>query len=428
MVVLAKARVSVAQSVTSKSRWLILIPLFLMWFFGQADKNNLSVVIASPNFLGDLNFLPHSPALGALMTWFLVGYGVSNVVWGFLIDRLPSKIVALVVVLIWGLSLAWFGAAESHNSLYSSRFVLGLGEGALYPLSNHLIANWLSLKRRGTATSIWWCGVGAGPMVVTPLFAVTVSEIGWRNSFFSMGLLQIVLLVPLVLLIIREAPKADPTVELSKADQEERDTPLIGQQFAKSSEAAPLFFLRSPVYWGTVLCNVASGQSMWGSTTWLLTYLFLARHYSLVQSGLFIGFGFFLQVVLTLLIGFLSDRDGRRAPYGIILYVFIIVAMGTSILSPWALLSAFAVSGVIGGLNAAPVVFQSLLHSYIPRYSMGRASGIMSFVNNTLASLSPIIIGAMVGISNNWELAFVWLAFWPLICLFIMIWFRRLGL
>jgi len=413
-----------------RHRWIILIPLFFMWFFGQADKTNISVIIPDNNFIRELHFLPHSAALGALMTYFLVGYGISTIIWGFIIDWLPSRIIAVAAALMWGMGLVWFGVGNSHLSLYLSRFYLGLAEGALYPLANSLVAEWFPFRERGKATSIWFCGVGSGPAIATPLFALAVSNIGWRMSFISLGIFEVVFLCPLCFLTIRNVHARGPRTQGRGVEPAEGtdELPEIGQRIYKAGGGSPLFFVRSSVYWANVLCNVANGLAMWGSTTWLLAYLTQVRKYTLIQSGLFVGLGFLLDVCITLYVGIRSDRRQRRAPYGIFLYIVVLVAMGMSVWSPWPLLSALAVVVTIGILAAAPAVFQTLLHSYIPRPSMGRASGIMSFMNNSISSISPVIVGMLVGINNNWTAAFVWLMFWPLVALGVMVWFQRLRL
>jgi cyanate permease len=240
----------------------------------------------------------------------------------------------------------------------------------------------------------------------------------------------VLFLCPLCFLTIRNVHARGPRAQGREVEPAEGidQLPEAGQRIYNAGGGSPLFFVRSSVYWANVLCNVANGLAMWGSTTWLLAYLYQVRKYTLIQSGLFVGLGFLLDVCITLYVGFRSDRRQRRAPYGILLYSVVLVAMLISVWTPWALMSALAVVLTIGILASAPTVFQTLLHSYVPRPSMGRASGIMSFINNSISSVSPVIVGMLVGIHNNWNAAFVWLMFWPLVALGVMIWFQKLRL
>jgi MFS family permease len=148
-----------SQTAVGYLRWLIVIVPFLMWFFGTGEKLNVGVVIANKPFLEEMNLVGHNPTLGSLTSWFLIGYGVSALPWGFVIDRIGTRNTALLATLLDFIAMIWFGMGTNTLQLQTSRLLLGISEGVLHPFSNALIARWFPFKERGRATGIWWCAV-----------------------------------------------------------------------------------------------------------------------------------------------------------------------------------------------------------------------------------------------------------------------------
>src|SRR5689334_14119049 len=87
-------------------RWLVVAPsLLFLWIVGQIDKTNISLVIANEPFIKELNLAGRNADLGALMGYFLVGYGIAIFIWGILVDRFGPRICAIVGILCWGTCL-----------------------------------------------------------------------------------------------------------------------------------------------------------------------------------------------------------------------------------------------------------------------------------------------------------------------------------
>src|ERR1700751_4049876 len=87
-------------------RWLLVAPaLLFLWVIAQIDKTNVSLIIADPTFLRELNVAGHNTELGGLMSSFFVGYGVSIFIWGFLVDRFGPRKCVIAGILDWALTL-----------------------------------------------------------------------------------------------------------------------------------------------------------------------------------------------------------------------------------------------------------------------------------------------------------------------------------
>ena len=62
------------NSALNSRRWLLVAPaLLFLWIVAQIDKTNVSLIIADPAFLKELNVAGHNTELGGLMSSFFVG-------------------------------------------------------------------------------------------------------------------------------------------------------------------------------------------------------------------------------------------------------------------------------------------------------------------------------------------------------------------
>ena len=136
-----------------------------------------------------------------------VATGLGGIALGHFSDRLPVRRVALLGALVPGVAFMLLSGLQSTPALYALHAVMGLaGIGAIMAPLNRLASLWLA-RNPGLAIGIVSAGGAAGQGLV-PYFAryLIVTE-GWRQAYWMLGLLFIVVMVPLALLL-RDAPAA----------------------------------------------------------------------------------------------------------------------------------------------------------------------------------------------------------------------------
>src|SRR5260370_38998640 len=108
-------------------RWWLIAPILVVFVIvNQLDKTNVSVLIASPRFVSDLGAAGQNGRLGFLATSFFIGYGLSLMVWGFVVDRIGPRRSAMLGVAGWAVTTAWCGFAGGLTAVAVARFALGL--------------------------------------------------------------------------------------------------------------------------------------------------------------------------------------------------------------------------------------------------------------------------------------------------------------
>src|SRR5258708_14174114 len=106
------------QRRTKVVRWWLIAPILVVFVIvNQLDKTNVSVLIASPQFVSDLGATGQPGRLGFLATSFFIGYGFSLMGWGFVVDRIGPRRSAILGVAGWAVTTACCGFAGSLTAM-----------------------------------------------------------------------------------------------------------------------------------------------------------------------------------------------------------------------------------------------------------------------------------------------------------------------
>ena len=182
------SRDAVGIAAATRVRWTYIAPTLLAyWIMSMFDKSNVSIVIANPQFLSEMQLAGQTKELGWLVGSLFISYGVAAPVWGWAVTRYGARNSIIVSLILWAITCFWSATAQSYGMLLASRIGLGAGEAACYPVTLALVANWFALRERGKATSYWWIGTMIGPMLVGLVVTYLIVTIGWRGQFVALG-------------------------------------------------------------------------------------------------------------------------------------------------------------------------------------------------------------------------------------------------
>jgi len=145
-------------------------------------------------------------AVSAAYSVATVATGLGGIAMGYFADRMPVRRVALFGALVPGVAFIFLSTLQTTRELYVLHALMGLvGIGAIMAPLNSLASLWLA-RNPGLAIGIVSAGGAAGQGLV-PLFArhLIVTE-GWRQAYFTLGILFVLVMLPLALLV-RDAPR-----------------------------------------------------------------------------------------------------------------------------------------------------------------------------------------------------------------------------
>src|SRR5580693_10537853 len=88
--------------VATRVRWTHIAPtLLVVWIVSMFDKSNISIVIANPHFLSDMQLAGQTKLLGWLVGGLFIAYGLAAPIWGWTVTRYGPRLTALTGLLIW---------------------------------------------------------------------------------------------------------------------------------------------------------------------------------------------------------------------------------------------------------------------------------------------------------------------------------------
>lgn len=130
-----------------------------------------------------------------------LGTGLGGVLMGYFSDRAPVRRVALCGALVTGISFLLLSRLSTPMELYLYHALMGLvGVGALMAPMNSLASLWLK-RNPGLAIGIVSAGGALGQGLMPFLSRQLVLMEGWRQAYFTLGLLYLAVMIPLALLI-----------------------------------------------------------------------------------------------------------------------------------------------------------------------------------------------------------------------------------
>src|SRR5579864_3987741 len=156
------------QAVAStRVRWVVMS--IVMAIMAVTALNRLNLSIAGKYIEEEFSFSTIS--MGRVFSAFLWGYGLFQIPWGYVCDRIGPRRTLTAAMLCFAVGAGAMGlvprlATMSGVSVLVGfrlvRFVTGVGEAAISSNVTRVIASWTSLRERGFASGLQVCGLGLG--------------------------------------------------------------------------------------------------------------------------------------------------------------------------------------------------------------------------------------------------------------------------
>ncbi|KLW15509.1 MFS transporter [Enterobacter sp. BWH52] len=395
----------IAQKPT-RQRFYVLAILFISLSVIYLDRVNISIIAANTQFLQEMDLVGKPIYIGLLMSLFLITYGVSNVVLSPIGDLIGPRKAMLIAYIIISLSLLLGGLSSIFGMLLGTRILLGLGEGLYYPMQNTFIKNWFPPRERGRANTAWILGQSLSPAVAMPVFTWIIAEYSWRHTFYFSFALS---LIPLILIYLFATNTPRENKYINKHELEIIEKSGKTNNLVSNSSEKPSIITRSKIY----LCNanfwmlliIFSSNSMlsWGVVTWLPTYLNTERGFSWSNVGWMSSLPFIFGLLFKIASGIVVDRTGKK---GIIMLISALlcaagILAGVNITNNN--IAAIMISFGIGASSMQlPCVF-TLLQGMVPSEAISSAAGALNGMAVGFGALSPVLIGLILSLTQNFS-------------------------
>jgi MFS family permease len=119
---------------------------------------------------------------------FFLLFSLSAVVTGFIVNRVQTRWVLLVMSLVWALTQFPMVGTVGFATVLACRIALGAGEGPAYPVALHATYKWFPNELRTLPTAIVAQGAGVGLMVALPVLNWVIINYSWHWAFAALGI------------------------------------------------------------------------------------------------------------------------------------------------------------------------------------------------------------------------------------------------
>ena len=386
----------------TRSRWTIIAVLFATWLISYFDR---SLIATALPFIGHDFGL--SPTLkGFVSSAFFIGYAAVQIPGGVLADRVGPRRVAFAAVLGWSIFCALTGAAWSILTLITVRVLFGLTEGAFSPASWKILSMTVDETNRARANALMLTSNLVGPALAPIVLVPFIGAMGWRPAFWCLAIPGIFA----AFICWKYLPANGSNAKRNAQNQTLTATvePISMRKALMNPVIGKLFLI-----WGTW------DITWWGFISWVPSYLYSGRSFSLEKTGLFASLPFAVGIIGMLGAGYAADRIAKRRT------VIMVCLVGNATfltLLAFAKSPAAAIACLVGVGFFLPAMygpFWSLPMQLLPSSLMGAGAGLINFAGQIAGFVSPIVIGYTVAVTGTYTAGFLFLAAAAVTCLLI---------
>jgi MFS family permease len=315
-------------------------------------------------------------ATASMVGLFYYGYSPFSLVAGAAMDGLgPRKVVPIGAATV-GIGALLF-ASGSSEAASIGRFLQGAGGvfalvGAAYIATTNFPAS-RAATLIGATQMFGMAGGSAGQSLVGPMIA---SGVAWSTFWIGMGFAGLAISGVLLLLL----PKSKPAAQ--------RD------DWVKRAGSALLVVFRNPQ---SILCGMIAGLLFIPTTIfdmiWGVRFLQDARGFeyaTAVTRSATVPLGW---IVGCPLLGFLSDRIGRRKPVIVAGAVVLLACLAWILYGPTDVFPPYMIGLVAGVASGSAMLPYTVIKEANPPDVSGTATGVVNFLNFTFSALLGPVFG-----------------------------------
>jgi benzoate transport len=397
------------------------ITVFLLCFFinGIDGANVMLMSYLAPLVAKDWNLGPQT--LGVVFSSLLCGMGFGGLFLAPLADRYGRRILVLAALLLMSAGMIFSGLSKTVLLFAISRFVVGVGFGAVIACMTALVAEFAPERNRSLAVGLLQAGYPIGAMISGFATAWAIAHFTWKFMFLFSGAGTFALfLISLRLLpesmgflmrsqranaldevnLIRRRLNAMPLEQLPPAGTESRSSNAIRSLLSLELRRNTLLL------WGAVFCGF---MVLYSVISWIPKFAIDAglNARSGIIAGAFYNIGaFFGTAAISVLSKYLQLTR--------LIFVFLssaavllVIFGGFSMPVMIILLMAFAIGvSIQGGFNGLYPLSTNIYPVEVRSSGIGFATGI----GRAGAFLGPLMAGYLLSLRIPSVLLFLTLA------------------
>jgi len=191
------------RSIETRTSWVVAVValLTLAFSFGAPWVAVVSLKAIAADFGGARSM----PALAGSLAW--IGVGVGGIVMGRVAERVGVRFTVMFGAAMVCVGLAVASLGEPWQLFVGYGVFIGLlGNGGINAPLYVYVSKWFD-RRRGSALALISSGVYIAGAVWPPIFERVVAWVGWRQTMWTYGLVELAIILPLAVIFLRPPPQ-----------------------------------------------------------------------------------------------------------------------------------------------------------------------------------------------------------------------------
>tara|TARA_Y100000590_G_scaffold306078_1_gene345300 strand:- start:2170 stop:3405 length:1236 start_codon:yes stop_codon:yes gene_type:complete len=379
--------------------WVVLGTGFIVLFFNAGILSAFGLIL--PDMSEDTGWSRSSLSLA--VTVFMIVSAIAMPIVGRISDRYDIRLILATgtIIVAFGTGLIWF--IEDFWQLvvlYGVIFAIGHAASSIPPISI-LVSRWWP-KSPGLANSVAIAGMGLGPFVIVTILTVLLF-IGWRNIYAIIGIVNVVLVLPIVLLFAKSQP-GDITDHNEQTMSQKDTIPVVETAGATGFKLATILGTSKHMWLLLLVFGICGFQDFFVNTH--LVAFANDNEIGKALSGFILALMGLMGLPGVIICGYITDRFGPAIPTLIcflirtVIFVIIIYYQNTSTIVVFSLFygSTFLITAPLVAIYAKQVFGSKL---------MGLTGGIIIMIHQLLGGLGAVLGAVVFDNLGSYDLAFI---------------------
>jgi MFS family permease len=367
---------------TPKGAWTVTFLLFVFMLVNFADK--IVVGLAGVPIMTDLKL--DAAQFGLLGSSFFFLFSISAIVVGFVVNKVPTRWVLLVLAVIWALAQFPMVGTVSFTTLLICRIVLGAGEGPAFSVAAHAIYKWFPDEKRTLPTAILSQGSAFGVILAVPALNWIIVNHSWHYAFGALGVVGLIW-VCAWLTLGKEGPLEDT------------------QALAATETKIPYIqLLTSRTFVGCVAATFGAYWALSLGLTWFTPFIIKGLGFSQSQAGWISTLPWVFGATIVILTGWISQLmmargSTTRVARGVLGSVPLIIGGLILAVMPHVQGAGLQLTLLVVGTGlcgAIYVVCPPMLGEFTPTSQRGAVLAIYGALYTLSGIIAPAVMGTVI--------------------------------
>jgi MFS family permease len=367
---------------TPKGAWRITFLLFLLMVVNFADK--IVVGLAGVPIVTDLKLEPDQ--FGLLGSSFFLLFSISAIVVGFIVNRVSTRWVLLVLATIWALAQFPMVGNIGLTTLLICRVILGAGEGPAFSVAAHAIYKWFPDEKRTMPTAILSQGSAFGVILAVPALNWVIVNYSWHAAFGALGVAGLLWAVAW-LILGKEGPLTQSAI-----------------MAANEPKIPYLRLLTSRTFIGCVVSTFGAYWALSLGLTWFTSFIIKGLGFSQQEAGYISILPWVFGAIVVILTGWVSQRlmargVTTRVARGVLGAAPLIVGGAIIATLPYVDAGGLRIALLVIGsglCGAIYVVCPPMLGEFTPVSQRGAVIAIYGALYTLAGIIAPYVMGSVI--------------------------------